>query len=147
MNKHSSLLQKFVNYDRKTFYNYYSWAQCYKKFYGRNLLIFILIKSVCYHMLKNLVRDKHSSLFRKFVNYGRKIFYNYYSWGQCYKTFSVRDLRIFVISQSVCQTIPEKLTNDKHSSLLRKSVNYGHKKFYNIEPWPEVNDTEKQVNP
>jgi hypothetical protein len=24
---------------------------------------------------------------------------------------------------------------DKHSSLLRKFVNYGEKKFYNIGPW------------
>ncbi len=27
---------------------------------------------------------------------------------------------------------------DKHSSLLRKSVNYGQKKFYNIGPRPQV---------
>jgi predicted nucleotide-binding protein (sugar kinase/HSP70/actin superfamily) len=33
---------------------------------------------------------------------------------------------------SVSQTRPEKLTNDKHSNLLRKLVNYGRKKFYNI---------------
>ncbi len=31
----------------------------------------------------------------------------------------------------------EKLTNDKHSSLLRKSVIYGQKKFYNIGPCAE----------
>ncbi len=30
----------------------------------------------------------------------------------------------------------ESLTRDKHSSLLRKSVNYGRKKFHNIGPWP-----------
>jgi hypothetical protein len=29
----------------------------------------------------------------------------------------------------------EKLTNDKHSSLLRKSVIYGQKKFFNIGHW------------
>jgi hypothetical protein len=29
----------------------------------------------------------------------------------------------------------EKLARDKHSSLLQKSVNYDHKKFYNIGPW------------
>jgi len=28
----------------------------------------------------------------------------------------------------------ERFARDKHSSLLRKLVNYGHKKFYNI--WP-----------
>jgi hypothetical protein len=26
----------------------------------------------------------------------------------------------------------EKLAREKHSSLLQKSINYGHKKFYNI---------------
>ncbi len=54
----------------------------------------------------------------KGVTYGRKMFYTIDTWGQCYKTFSVRDLQIFVLSQSVCQTRPEKLTNDKHSNLL-----------------------------
>jgi hypothetical protein len=29
----------------------------------------------------------------------------------------------------------ERLASDKHSSLLRTFVNYGHKKFYNIGPW------------
>ncbi len=55
-------------------------------------------------------------------------------WGQCHETFYVRDLWILVLSSSVCQTRPEKLTNDKHSSLLRKSVNYGQRKIYNIGP-------------
>jgi len=32
MDKHSSLLRKSVNYNRKEFYNIGSWAQCYKKF-------------------------------------------------------------------------------------------------------------------
>jgi hypothetical protein len=30
------------------------------------------------------------------------------------------------------------LARDKHSYLLRKFVNYGHKKFNNIGPWPEA---------
>jgi len=29
----------------------------------------------------------------------------------------------------------EWLARDKHSSVLRKFVNYGQKKFYNIGPW------------
>jgi len=28
-----------------------------------------------------------------------------------------------------------KPTRDKHASFLRTFVNYGHKKFYNIDPW------------
>ncbi len=55
------------------------------------------------------------------------------SCGQCYKTFSVRNLLILVISQSVFQTRPEKFARDKHSSLLRKSANHGRKIFYNID--------------
>ncbi len=54
--------------------------------------------------------------------------------AQCYKTFFVRDLRIFVLSLSVCYTRLLKLANDKHSSLVRKSVNHGQTKFYNIGP-------------
>ncbi len=33
------------------------------------------------------------------------------------------------------QTRQERFARDKHSSLLRKSVNYGRKKFYEIDPW------------
>ncbi len=29
----------------------------------------------------------------------------------------------------------ERLAIDKHARLLRKLVNYGRKKFYNIGPW------------
>ncbi len=54
------------------------------------------------------------------------------SMGQCYKTLFVRDLWIVLISYSVCQTRLEKFARDKHSSLLRKSVHHGRKKFYNI---------------
>ncbi len=100
-------------------------------------------------------------------------------WGQCYNTFSVCNLRIFMKSRCVCpwQTVPaqarivgearslpqsgaterwftwvgsgltcnhytrmDRLARDKHSSLLRKFVNYGQKKFYNIGPWPQSLD-------
>ncbi len=52
--------------------------------------------------------DKHLRLLRTFVNYRRKKFCNIDTRGQCYKTFYVRNLRIFVISQSVCpwQAVP-----------------------------------------
>jgi hypothetical protein len=51
------------------------------------------------------------------------------AWGQCYKTFSVSDLQIFLLSKSVCLTRPEKLSNDNHSSLLQKSLIYVKKSF------------------
>ncbi len=37
------------------------------------------------------------------------------------------------------QTRLEKLGKDKRSSLLRKFVTYGRKKFYRIGPWPHSN--------
>jgi hypothetical protein len=36
----------------------------------------------------------------------------------------------------------EKLVKDKHSSLLQKSVNYGQKKFNNIDTWSSVETDE-----
>jgi hypothetical protein len=44
------------------------------------------------------------------------------TWSQFYKTFYGRNLRFFALSESVYKTKLEKLTNGKHSSLLRKSV-------------------------
>jgi hypothetical protein len=32
-----------------------------------------------------------------------------------------------------------RLSRDKHSSLLRKSVNYCRKKFYSTGPWLDIN--------
>jgi hypothetical protein len=37
----------------------------------------------------------------------------------------------------------EKLVRDKHYSLLRKSVNYGRKKFFNIGPSKDFADNDK----
>ncbi len=94
-----------------------------------------LVGSVLNHnnqtRLERPARDQHSSLLRTFVNYGRKKVYNTEPWGQCYKTFFVRDLQISVLSQSVIQSRLKKFTNDKRSSFLRKSIIYGQKKFYN----------------
>ncbi len=58
------------------------------------------------------------------------------TWGRCYKTFlSV----IFVLSKSVCQNRLEKLVaRDKHSSLVRKYVNYRQKSFITLAPGPNV---------
>ena len=56
------------------------------------------------------------------------------SCGQCYKTFFVRDLRILVVGLSVCRWQAFQACSDKHSSLLRKIVNYGQKKFVTLVP-------------
>ncbi len=42
------------------------------------------------------------STLQTFVYYRRIKFYNDEPWGQCYKTFCVLKLRIFIVSQSVC---------------------------------------------
>jgi hypothetical protein len=54
---------------------------------------------------------------------------------------------------SVCYTSVEKLTKGKHSSSLRKFVNYVRKKFYNIGPWmcssffwPGLNKMTRQIS-
>jgi len=56
---------------------------------------------------------------------------------QCYKTFYVRNLRNFVISYSVCTWQAFPAYSNRHSSLVQKLVNYGQKKFYNIDPYGE----------
>jgi hypothetical protein len=48
--------------------------------------------------LSILAKDKHPSLLRKSINYGRKKFDNFGTRAQCYKTYSVCDSRIFVLS-------------------------------------------------
>ncbi len=40
----------------------------------------------------------------------------------------------------------EMSARDKHSSLLRKVVNYGPEKFYNIVPWLLGRSETKEVN-
>ncbi len=54
--------------------------------------------------------------------------------GQCYKTFFVRNLQIFVLSLSVCTWQAFPADSNKHSSLVQKFVNYGQNMFYNIGP-------------
>ncbi len=62
-----------------------------------------------------------------------------YFWPETnVKNFFVRDLRIFVLSYSVRQTRLEKLTNNKHSSLLQKPVIYGQISFITLGPGPTV---------
>ncbi len=46
----------------------------------------------------------------------------------------VRYLRIFVLSQSVCQTRLENIARNKHSSLLRKLVKYRQKSIITFGP-------------
>ncbi len=56
------------------------------------------------------------------------------TWSQCYKTFYVRNLRTFALSQSVCQPPVEKFFKVKHTTLLRKCIIYGQKSFITLAP-------------
>jgi hypothetical protein len=57
------------------------------------------------------------------------------TWCHCYKTFYGRNLQIFVLFVRLDW---KKLTNDKYSSLLQKSIIYRQKKVYNIGPCSNV---------
>jgi hypothetical protein len=70
--RRSSLLQTAINYEHKKFYNSNTRAQCYKTFYGRNLLIFVISYSVCSWQDFSPWSNKHSSLVQKLINYGQE---------------------------------------------------------------------------
>ncbi len=82
-----------------------------------------------------LVRDKHSNLFKTFVNSGRKKFFE----GKAGAYPSETPLRCTTLGWASSlthnqMTRLERLARDKHFSLLRKFVIYGRKKFYIIGP-------------
>jgi hypothetical protein len=55
-----------------------------------------------YNRLVKLAKDKLTSLFKKIHKLRTKVFYNIDTWGQCYKSFYVRNLQMFAIGYSVC---------------------------------------------
>ncbi len=61
--------------------------------------------------------------------------------GQCYNTFYIRNLQIFVLSYSIRTWKAFQAWFNKHSSLVWKFVNYGRKKYYNIGPRSQCNKT------
>ncbi len=66
---------------------------------------------------------------QRLVNYGHKKFFNIGPWAQCFETFYGRNLRVFVISESVYPWQAFQAWSNKHSSLVQKLVNYGQKSF------------------
>jgi hypothetical protein len=54
---------------------------------------------------------------------------------QCYKTFYVRNLLIFVLSSSVLSLAIFSSLAKQTLWLSMKIVDHGQKKFYNIFPW------------
>ncbi len=84
--------------------------------------------------LDRLAADKHSSLLVRSVDDEEKSSIALTPVPNFIKLFP-RDLRIFVISKSVCPWQAFPIWSSKHSSLVRKSVNLAKKKFYNIGTW------------
>ncbi len=83
---------------------------------------------------KGLSKRSAAAYYKHFQIMALQRLNNFGTWSQCYKTFFVRDLRTFVLGQSVSQTRLEKFTKNKYSSLLRKSVIYGQKSFITLVP-------------
>ncbi len=127
-----------------------TWAQCYKTFYGHNLIehqrgaslgqASALLTNVRVRQ-ERLATEKRSTC----KNQSRKKFYNIDIRAQCYKTFYGRNISMLTISQCVCYRqaflailannglIQERLARDKPSSLSCKLKDYNIKKFYNID--------------
>ncbi len=86
-----------------------SMDQSYKTFFGSSTLGQAPgLTHKHQNRLERLGKDKHSSLVRKFVNYGRKKFYSIGPSDLCYKNFYGSNYCHFVISYSVgdCQQFP-----------------------------------------
>ncbi len=105
-------------------------------------------------------RDKHSSLLRKFVKYGRKFFYNIGPRTQYYKAFYICNLRMLLMSQCFFSSKPfqpsqmfadqaglgqamalpqileqaGKACRAKTLNLIRTIVNHGRENFYHNGP-------------
>ncbi len=88
-------------------------AQCYKTFYGRILRMFIISQSVCPRQV-----FQPSLMFESEAR-------------ASFRHSTLRQAPGFICKH---QTRLEWPARDKHSSLLRKFVNYGRKKFFNIGP-------------
>ncbi len=94
---------------------------------------------------ERLARYKHSSLLQRYVNYGRNKFAGKtetYPNGAPEKCFTW-------VGYSLTrkhQTRLERLARDKHYSLLQKSVNYEHNKFYSTGPRASVTKEKKFCN-
>ncbi len=154
--RHSSLLRIFVSCQCKKFYNVGPWSlddfsyqkvnknSSYKvrsleELFGNFLLIFGNFKSSDFggKIAKKFpkIPNNHFLDWPKLflLNKSRLQHRDTGAWGQCYKTFFVRDLRIFVISESVCPWQAFSIQSNKHSSLLLKLVNCGQKSLITLD--------------
>ncbi len=109
-----------------------------QNFFICNLHIFVLMfvgtaeKASQWPTLQ-IITKIHKLRTKKFHNIGHRIL--------CYKTLSIRNLLIFLISQSGCQTTLGKLVSNSHSSFLRKLINYRWIEFCKIGSWAQCYKT------
>ncbi len=128
IDKHSSLLPYGNNYGRKNFQRKGPRALYYKTFYGRNLHIFVISLSVCSG------KPFQSSLM--FGSEARSLPQSG-APGRCL-------IWVGSILTHKHQIGLKRFARDKHSSLLRKSINYSRKMFYSTGPWSEEVKSENQ---
>jgi hypothetical protein len=83
--------------------------------------------------MESLAKDKHSSLLRKSVNYGRKKFHNIGPWTHCCETFYVCNLRMFVISW--CFSLPSL---PAQSNVCKEGFEWSTFQVihFRVGPWP-----------
>ncbi len=135
----------------------------HKTFYSCNDFRGAISQCLCYWQSLFTCFDKHTGFLCNGSNYGRNRFYDTGPRGQRYKLF-VRNLRIFVISQSVCsrQAFPAQYIDCRQcccqaitdallygrllfllanirlawrsSNLLQKFVNYIQKSYVTLAP-------------
>ncbi len=94
-------------------------AQCYKTFYGRKLRLFIISQSVV-----------PGNPFQSSLMFEGKA--GAYPNETPFRCSTLGYTPGFIHKH---QTRQEKIGKGKHSSLLRKFIHYGRKKFYNIDTW------------
>ncbi len=92
---------KISQLQTKKFYNIGPWTQCYKTFLS------VIYK--CYQQAEVFVPDKLSQFYLQTLQLSTKvskiqlcIFFNFDLRTQCYKTFYICHLQMFLISQGVC---------------------------------------------
>jgi hypothetical protein len=100
------------------FFSHLSWAQCYKTFL-----------SVIYELSKQARVFVPGKLFQPSLIFEGKS-------GACPISIVSKRRVTRVASGFICKhlTRMDKIAKSKHSSLLRKFLNYVRKKFYNIDP-------------
>ncbi len=121
--KHSGLLQTFVNYRCKIFYNIGLWTRCCKIFFFYNLRMLIISQSYGKPFQPSLTFASKAGASLS------KITFRCYPLGWALGLIHNHQTRL------------EMPARDKHSSLIQTFVNYGSKKTYSMGSWNQYYKT------